>query len=211
MTQDKLTSIDNLEQELAELQEQLQASLPLLSTLNEIPKQFTDLAERCSTMRAAAAAAQVQADLLAATRTAQEQQFAEIVAESSEREKVLGDQWQTFRTAVEEELRQTMGVAVTTRKELTERTALQDKLLASLDERMERMNQALANMAADLQDSRHKQKIVTVLLTAIALLTLGLSAAAAWFAFSLTGYLLKIHLPVIFYRLRGIVGKCAST
>ena len=83
MTQDTLTSIDNLEQELADLQEQLQASLPLLSTLNDIPKQFTDLAERCRAMSAAAAAAQVQADLLAATRKAQEQQFAEIVAESS--------------------------------------------------------------------------------------------------------------------------------
>ncbi len=183
MTQDTLTSIDNLEQELAELQEQLQASLPLLSTLNDIPKQFTDLAERCRTMSAAAAAAQVQADLLAVTRKAQEQQFAEIVTESSEREKALGDQWQAFHTGVEDEQRHIMSVVVATREELTERAALQDKMVASLDERMEKMNQALANMAADLQEARHKQKLVTLLLTAIILLTLGLSAAAAWFAF----------------------------
>ena len=76
-----------------------------------------------------------------------------------------------------------MSIAVTTREELTERAAQQDKLVASLDERMEKMNQALANIAADLQDTRHRQRIVTVLLTAIVLLTLGLSAAAAWFAF----------------------------
>jgi DNA repair exonuclease SbcCD ATPase subunit len=183
MTQDTLTSIDNLEQELAELQEQLQASIPLLSTLNDIPKQFTDLAERCRAMSTAAAAAQVQADLLAATRKAQEQQIAEIVAESSEREKALGDQWQAFRTGVEDEQHHIMSVLVTTREESTERAALQDKLVASLDERMEKMNQALANMAADLQEARHKQKVVTMLLTAIMLLTLGLSAAAAWFAF----------------------------
>ena len=183
MTQDKLTSIDNLEQELAELQEQLQASLPLLSTLNDIPKQFTDLAERCRAMSATAAAAQVQADLLAATRKTHEQQFAEIVAESSEREKALGDQWQTFRTVMEDEQRHVMSIAVTTRDELTESAALQDKVVASLDERMEKMNQALTNMAADLQEAQHKQKIVTVLLTAIVLLTLGLGAAAAWFVF----------------------------
>lgn len=183
MTQDTLTSIDNLEQELAELQEKLQASLPLLSTLNDIPKQFTDLAERCRTMSAAAAAAQVQADLLAVTRKAQEQQFAAMVAESSEQEKALSDQWQAFRTAVEDDQRHIRGITVTTRDELIERAALQDKLVASLDDRLERMNQALANMAADLQETRHRQKIVTVLLTAIVLLTVGLSAAAAWFAF----------------------------
>lgn len=183
MTQETLTSIDNLEQELADLQEQLQASLPLLSTLNDIPKQFTDLAERCMAMSATAEAAQIQADLLAATRKAQEQQFAEIVAESSVREKALGDRWETFRTAIEGEQRQIMTIAVTTREELTERAGQQDKLVASLDERMEKMNQALANIAADLQDTRHRQSIVTVLLTAIVLLTLALSAAAAWFAF----------------------------
>ena len=183
MTQDTLTSIDNLEQELADLQAQLQASLPLLSTLNDIPKQFTDLAERCRAMSTTAAAAQVQADLLAATRKAQEQQFAEIVAESTVREKALGDRWETFRTALEGEQRQIMAIAVTTREELMERAAQLDTLVASLDERMEKMNQALANIAADLQDTRHRQTIVTVLLTAIVLLTLVLSAAAAWFAF----------------------------
>ena len=134
-------------------------------------------------MSAAAAAAQVQADLLAATRKAQEQQFAEIVAESTVREKALGDRWETFRTAIEGERRQIMAIAVTTREELTERGVLQDKLVSSLDERMEKMNHALANIAADLQDTRHRQTIVTVLLTAIVLLTLALSAAAAWFAF----------------------------
>ena len=184
MTQDTLTSIDNLEQELAELQEQLQASLPLLSTLNDIPKQFTDLAERCRAMSAAAAAAQVQADLLAATRKAQEQQFAEIVAESSEREKALGDQWQAFRTVVEDEQRHVMSISSDhTRRIDRSAQRCRTKLVASLDERMEKMNQALTNMAADLQETRHRQKIVTVLLTAIVLLTLGLSAAAAWFAF----------------------------
>lgn len=216
MATETLTSIDNLEQEVAELQAQLRDGISSLALLNPIPSQFAALAAECAALNAASAAAtssaQSEAEHLAAARVALEQrcaqwlqeagaqasaQAAQLAAERTDleervthwqqeagaREARLLEQWNTFRSAAETEQNQVMRIAMTTRQELIDRVAAQEKLVASLDERLEKMNVSLANMVSDLQDARREQKRLAVLLTVVAVLALGLSVAASWVTF----------------------------
>jgi chromosome segregation ATPase len=198
MPTNTLTSIDNLEQEVAELQAQLRDSIPVLAQLKDIPGQLATLAAESTALNAAAAAvtsdAAAQAAQLAAGRAALEERFAQWLQEAAGREAQwqatadaraaqLAEQWESFRSAAETEQNQVMRIAMTTRQELTDRAAVQEKLVASLDERLEKMNGALANMVSDLQVARRDQKRLGALLTVVALAALALSAAAAWAAF----------------------------
>lgn len=245
MTIDTLTSIDNLEQEVAELQAQLRDSISSLALLDPIPRQFTALAAECAALNAASVAAtsnaQAEAGHLAAARVALEQRIAQWIQEADARDNAretfmqeklaafeerltqwlqeagahsdaqaakmaaerasleervthwqeeagareaqLLEQWNTFRSAAETEQNQVMRIAMTTRQELIDRATAQEKLIASLDERMEKMNASLTNMVSDLQAARREQKRLAVLLTAVAVLALGLSVAASWVTF----------------------------
>lgn len=215
-----LTSIDNLEQEVAELQSQLRSSIPSLVLLTEIPEQLAQLAAECTALNAASVAATVearsQAEQLAAGRTALEDrvtqwkqaaeareiaQKAEIAAasanledritqwqqEAGERHSAhvtqMVEQWNTFRSAAEAEQNQVMRIAMTTRQELTDRIAAQEKLVASLDERLAKMNDSLANLVTDLRDTRREQRWLALLVAVIALVALAVSAGAVWAVF----------------------------
>jgi hypothetical protein len=219
MTQETIINIDSLEQELADLQAQLQTSLPLLARLNEIPLQFADLGAKGAAMDEAAKTAQAAADAFTATRQAQEERF-ETLAEAQaaqhralandwevfskeqaeqhqlrseewqvfrtedvERHHMLTAEWQAFRTAAETEQNTVMRLAMTTRQELLDRTTAQEALVKSLDERLATMNQALANVAADLHTTRRRQNATAILLSVLVLLSVGLSAAAGWYVF----------------------------
>lgn len=198
MAIDTLTSLDTLEQEVAALQAQLRDSIPVLALLNDIPGRFATLAAESAALNAASAAAtaaaESQAEQLAAGRSALEERFRQWVQETAARETQwreaadahaaqLVEQWNSFRSAAEIEQNQVLRIAMTTRQELTDRVAAQEKLVASLDKRLEKMNGALTNMVSDLQAARRNQKHLSVLLTVVALVALALSAAAAWAAF----------------------------
>jgi hypothetical protein len=183
MPQSDLIDIDNLEQEFSALQAELQSSLLVLARLKEISAEFDDLATEYTAIKSATGIMQAEALHLATIRVEQEQEFAHSVARVNEDRTRLGEEWQQFRTKAESEQNQVLRVAMTTQQEVIDRAAAQDRMLASLDERMEKMNQALAAMMADLQDSRRRQKITSSFLVAIVLLTVGLSAFSAWHVF----------------------------
>ncbi len=245
MPTDTLTSIDNLEQEVTELQAQLRDSIPALALLNEIPGQFAQLAAECTALNAASTAATAEARLqaeqlaaghaslekqvtqwleankaresvrdteMATKSAAMEKSFAEWLQEAGVREDAMReqiaeesaslekrftqwrqeasaaeaqllDQWNTFRSAAEAEQNQVMRIAMTTRQELTDRIVAQEKLVASLDERLARMNDSLANMVGDLRDARREQRRLALLLAIMALAALATGAAASWAVF----------------------------
>lgn len=216
MPTDTLTSIDNLEQEMADLQAHLRAGIPALALLNDIPAQFADLAAECTALNAASAGATAEAKAQteqlaagraalegqftqwlqaadaresahaaerAAARASLEERFTQLLQEAGAHEAQLQEQWSSFRSAAESEQNQVMRIALTTRQELTDRVEAQEKLVASLDERLATMNNSLANMVKDLDDARRSQGQLARLLALVTLAALGLSAAAAWFAF----------------------------
>lgn len=183
-TGDALSSIEDLEREASESHELLQDSHQTPAGLDHLVHRLARLEEAYSGILTAVTEAQVQSELLIAARSTQEQQFADMLKETHSTEAHRTREWETFRTKAEAEQKQVLRAAVMTRQELGDRLAQQEALVASLNERLGRMNQSLANMVSDLQDTRRHQKRLAILLTIAALLALGLSAVAFWYAFA---------------------------
>jgi hypothetical protein len=90
--------------------------------------------------------------------------------------------YQAFREAAGLEQSQFMQLAAATRQKLLDRALEQEHLVASLNARLETMNLSLANMVSDLRAARRYQARLGLLLAAVILLSLGLSATALWYA-----------------------------
>jgi predicted acetyltransferase len=112
----------------------------------------------------------------------QQQKFTQMTEELTARTARVDAQWQAFRDAMELEQSQFTQRADTMRQELFDRACEQEKLVGSLNERLETMNQSLTNMVSDLGAARRYQARLGLLLAAMILLSLGLSATALWYA-----------------------------